>query len=106
MLVRELVLQTTLLIVDLVVGRILVFQLLIFLGYKIMMNMALWWVTVVSPINLMCPVCFGEGLLRANNKGAVGYIGGSNNTYWDEDFWWAVGNGSISRQILLMQVLA
>ena len=42
------------------------------------------------------PVCFGEGLLRANNKGAVGYIGGSNNTYWDEDFWWAVGNGSIS----------
>lgn len=41
-------------------------------------------------------VCFGEGLLRANNKGAVGYIGGSNNTYWNEDFWWAVGNGSIS----------
>ena len=40
-------------------------------------------------------VCFGEGLLRANNKGAVGYIGGSNNTYWNEDFWWAVGNGSI-----------
>ena len=42
------------------------------------------------------PVCFGEALLRANNKGAVGYIGGSNNTYWNEDFWWAVGNGSIS----------
>ena len=41
-------------------------------------------------------VCFGESLLRANNKGAVGYIGGSNNTYWNEDFWWAVGNGSIS----------
>jgi hypothetical protein len=40
--------------------------------------------------------CFGEGLLRANNKGAVGYIGGSNNTYWNEDYWWAVGNGSIS----------
>jgi len=42
------------------------------------------------------PVCFGEGLLRAGNKGAVGYIGGSNNTYWNEDFWWAVGNGSIA----------
>ena len=42
------------------------------------------------------PVCFGEGLLRASNKGAVGYIGGSNNTYWSEDFWWAVGNGSVS----------
>jgi hypothetical protein len=37
-------------------------------------------------------VCFGEKLLRANNKGAVGYIGASNNTYWDDDFWWAVGN--------------
>ena len=42
------------------------------------------------------PECFGEGLLRASNKGAVAYIGGSNNTYWNEDYWWAVGNGSIS----------
>ena len=42
------------------------------------------------------PVCFGESLLRESNKGAVGHIGGSNNTYWDEDFWWAVGSGSIS----------
>ena len=41
-------------------------------------------------------VCFGEAILRASNKGAVAYIGGSNNTYWNEDFWWAVGNGSIS----------
>ena len=38
--------------------------------------------------------CFGEAILRADNKGAVGYIGGSNNTYWDEDYWWAVGNTS------------
>ena len=40
------------------------------------------------------PVCFGEGLLRADDKGAVAYIGGSNNTYWDEDYWWGVGNTS------------
>lgn len=36
--------------------------------------------------------CFGEEILRAANKGAVGYIGGSNSTYWDEDYWWGVGN--------------
>jgi len=36
--------------------------------------------------------CFGEALLRKNNYcGAVGYIGGSNSTYWYEDFYWAVG---------------
>ena len=42
------------------------------------------------------PVCFGEAVLRENNSGALGYIGGSNNTYWDEDFWWAVGTGVAS----------
>ena len=35
--------------------------------------------------------CFAEELLRAANKGALGYIGGSNSTYWDEDYWWGVG---------------
>ena len=35
--------------------------------------------------------CFGETLLRAENKGAVIYIGASNSTYWGEDFYWAVG---------------
>lgn len=39
--------------------------------------------------------CFGESWLRAANKGAIGYIGGSNNTYWDEDYWWGVGSGPI-----------
>ena len=40
--------------------------------------------------------CFGEALLRQSKGGAVGYIGGSNNTLWDEDYYWSVGNGPIS----------
>ena len=36
--------------------------------------------------------CLGEAVLRKGNYcGAVGYIGGSNSTYWGEDFYWAVG---------------
>lgn len=34
--------------------------------------------------------CFGEAVIRSNNAGAA-YIGGINSTYWDEDFYWAVG---------------
>jgi len=40
--------------------------------------------------------CLGEALLRVSKKGAVGYIGGSNNTLWDEDYYWGVGNGPVS----------
>ncbi|MBE9491399.1 MAG: T9SS type A sorting domain-containing protein [Bacteroidetes bacterium] len=40
--------------------------------------------------------CFGEALLRAENKGALGYIGGSNSTFWDEDYYWGVGVGPIT----------
>ena len=35
--------------------------------------------------------CFAETWLRAEDKGAIGYIGGSNSTYWDEDYWFGVG---------------
>ena len=42
------------------------------------------------------PTCFGEGLLRAENKGAIGYIGGSNVTYWDEDYHWGTGFKAIT----------
>lgn len=40
--------------------------------------------------------CFGEEIVRAEDKGAVGYIGGSNSTYWDEDYYFGVGVGQIS----------
>ncbi|MEN6445943.1 MAG: C25 family cysteine peptidase [Candidatus Cloacimonas sp.] len=36
-------------------------------------------------------ICFAEAWLRATNKGAVVYIGGTNSTYWDEDYYWGVG---------------
>ena len=35
--------------------------------------------------------CFGEAIMRATNKGAVGYIGGTDYTYWHHDYYWAVG---------------
>lgn len=36
--------------------------------------------------------CFGEALLRkGNNAGAVCYIGATNSTFWDHDFYWSVG---------------
>ena len=35
--------------------------------------------------------CFGEAALRKANGGAIGDIGGSNSTQWDEDYWWGVG---------------
>ena len=40
-------------------------------------------------------VCFAEAITRAANKGAMGYIGGTNSTYWSEDYWWATGFGTV-----------
>ena len=43
--------------------------------------------------------CFGEALLRLPDcRGAIGYIGGSNKTYWDEDYYWAIGIHNIGSQ--------
>ena len=35
--------------------------------------------------------CLGEALLRKANAGAIAYYGGTNYTYWSEDFYWSVG---------------
>jgi Peptidase family C25/CUB domain/Secretion system C-terminal sorting domain/Peptidase family C25, C terminal ig-like domain len=35
--------------------------------------------------------CFAEEITRAAHKGALGYIGCSDYSYWDEDYWWACG---------------
>ncbi len=40
--------------------------------------------------------CFAEAILRVADKGALGYIGGSNSTYWDEDYYFGVGVGPIT----------
>ena len=43
--------------------------------------------------------CFGEAWLRKKNGGAIGFIGGSSFTYWDEDLWWGVGCVQITSDI-------
>ncbi len=35
--------------------------------------------------------CFGEAMIRANNKAAYSYIGSCPNTYWNEDYYFGVG---------------
>ncbi len=42
--------------------------------------------------------CFGELALRKPNAGVIGYIGGTQYTYWDEDYFWGVGYGAITEQ--------
>lgn len=41
--------------------------------------------------NFTSGVCFGEALLRKPNAGAIGVIGASNETLWNEDYYWSVG---------------
>lgn len=36
----------------------------------------------------------GNKFVLADRKGAIGFIGCSNDSYWDEDFFWAVGSGT------------
>jgi hypothetical protein len=41
---------------------------------------------------------FGNRMVLTDEKGAIGFIGCSNDSYWDEDFYWAVGPGIISSE--------
>jgi Peptidase family C25/Propeptide_C25/Peptidase family C25, C terminal ig-like domain len=42
------------------------------------------------------PGSFGNRMVLTADKGAIGFIGCSNDSYWDEDYYWAVGQGTIS----------
>jgi hypothetical protein len=39
---------------------------------------------------------FGTRWVTSDKKGAIGFIGASNDTYWSEDYFWAVGLGTPS----------
>lgn len=41
------------------------------------------------------PTCFGEHWLRVVDQGAIGYIGATDATLWDEDHYWSVGVGDV-----------
>lgn len=38
--------------------------------------------------------CFGTAMVATPNKGAIGYIGCTNDSYWSDDFFWSVGPGT------------
>lgn len=42
------------------------------------------------------PNSMGNRMLLTSEKGAIGFIGCSNDSYWDEDYYWAVGPGNIT----------
>jgi hypothetical protein len=39
---------------------------------------------------------FGNRMVLEKNRGAAGFIGCSNDSFWDEDYYWAVGLGNIT----------
>ncbi len=46
---------------------------------------------ITNKFNYTGGPCFGEALIRAADKAGVAYIGCTNNSYWDEDYWWGIG---------------
>ena len=43
--------------------------------------------------------CFGEAMIRNNNKGAFAYIGSCPNTYWYEDYYFGVGATNVMNRM-------
>ncbi|MCA1746921.1 MAG: C25 family cysteine peptidase, partial [Bacteroidales bacterium] len=39
---------------------------------------------------------FAEAIVKTKDKGAIGYIGCTNDSYWDEDYYWSVGIGTFT----------
>lgn len=44
--------------------------------------------------------CFGSTFVRAAGKGALAFIGCSNDSYWTEDYYWSVGVSQITENPL------
>ncbi len=42
--------------------------------------------------------CLGSSMVRAVDRGALAFIGSSNDTYWDPDYYWAVGASEVVSQ--------
>jgi hypothetical protein len=44
------------------------------------------------------PLSLGNKMVLTKDKGAIGFIGCANDSYWDEDYFWAVGAGPVSAE--------
>ena len=43
--------------------------------------------------------CFGTAMVATPGKGAIGFIGCTNDSFWSDDFFWSVGPGTPSQDI-------
>jgi len=65
-------------------------------NHKYFVGVANACITTTFGTDFGTTACFGEAIMQAAGKGAVGWIGSTDYTYWDEDYWWAVGNAAVS----------
>jgi len=43
--------------------------------------------------------CFGTAMVATPGKGAIGFIGCTNDSYWSDDFFWSVGPGTPGQNV-------